>query len=183
MTKSEIRQFIKTLKASIPNTQKEIDAFLVTSAIEKSQWFKNAHHILTYHSLPDEISTIAHFNWANDKHLYLPRVAGDSLEILPYGNTAIGSFRIHEPIGEDIINVQEIELAIIPGVAFDRNGARMGRGKGYYDRLLSTTNALKIGICYDCQLLDSIPQETHDIKMDAIVTPTQQIILTHNTPW
>ena len=183
MTKSEIRQFIKSLKASIPNSQKEIDAFLVASVIEKCQWFKNAEHILTYHSLPDEISTITHFKWANSKHIYLPRVAENNLEILPYGNTAIGSFRIQEPIGIDIINPQKIELAIIPGVAFDKSGARMGRGKGYYDRLLSTTNALKIGICYDCQLIDSIPQESHDIKMDAIITPTQQIILNHNTPW
>ena len=58
----------------------------------------------------------------------------------------------------------------MPGVAFDRKANRLGRGKGFYDRLLAQTHALKIGICYDLQLLDEIPAEPHDIKMDIIVT-------------
>ena len=59
----------------------------------------------------------------------------------------------------------------MPGVAFDRKGNRMGRGRGFYDRMLkSTPNALKFGVAFDFQLLDDIPVEPHDVKMDRVIT-------------
>ena len=64
----------------------------------------------------------------------------------------------------------EIDLTIVPGVAFDRQHNRLGRGKGFYDRLLSTLDVPKIGICYDFQLKDQIPAEPFDRKMDLIIT-------------
>ena len=64
----------------------------------------------------------------------------------------------------------EIDLIIVPGVAFDRQHNRLGRGKGFYDRLLSTLDVPKIGICYDFQLKDQIPAEPFDRKMDLIIT-------------
>ena len=67
-------------------------------------------------------------------------------------------------------NYDEIELAIIPGMAFDRAGHRLGRGKGYYDRLLSRLKAAKLtGICWAFQLLDEVPSEPHDIPMHNII--------------
>ena len=183
MTKNEIRALIKNLKANISNKQKEIDAKAVTSIIERSLWFKKSTHVLTYHSLPDEISTSLHFNWNKHKSIYLPRVNGDLLEVLPFGETQIGSFKIQEPTNDNIINPQSLELIIVPGVAFDFNGTRIGRGKGFYDKLLSNTNALKIGIGYDFQLLENIPHEPHDILMDAIITPNHQVILNTKLAW
>lgn len=183
MTKSEIRLFIKSQKAKITQEQMIIDANKVASIIEASYWFKNASHILTYHSLPDEICTLRHFDWHKSKSLYLPRVNGNTLEILPYGITNKGAFNIQEPIGNNIIHPKSIELIIVPGVAFDYTGTRVGRGKGYYDKLLSNTNALKIGICYDFQLIKHAPRELHDIAMDAIITPNHQIILNKTLPW
>ena len=69
----------------------------------------------------------------------------------------------------------EIELIIVPAVAFDRNGNRLGRGKGFYDRLLQTTSATKIGVGYDFQLIEEIPAEPHDIPMDMVITQKHYI--------
>ena len=64
----------------------------------------------------------------------------------------------------------DIDIVIVPGVAFDKKYNRMGYGKGYYDRFLKDMTALKIGVCHSFQLVDEIPSEPHDIKMDMIVT-------------
>ena len=64
---------------------------------------------------------------------------------------------------------QVIDLAVVPRVAFDKEGCRLGRGKGYYDRLLPLINCYKIGICFPFQLYDSIPTEKFDIKMDEVI--------------
>lgn len=184
MTKQEIRFAIKQLKATLSQTQKENDAIIVKQKIEKSLWFKCATEVLTYNALPDELQTeIQLHEWFNNKRLHLPRVNGDTLDVLPAGDTTIGSFNIKEPIGNTLTPTQTIDLAIIPGIAFDRNGARLGRGKGYYDKLLQNMAALKIGICYDFQLLEKLPLEPHDICMDAIITPSHSIIINNEYPW
>lgn len=184
MNKQEIRLNIKQLKNSLSLEQRERDAMIVKNKIEESLWFRGALNILTYNSLPDELSTKSHLqDWSNLKKLYLPRVNGNDLEILHTGETSIGSFNIHEPIGSNIISPSTIELAIIPGVAFSTNGIRIGRGKGYYDRLLHNISALKIGIGYDIQLFENLPFESHDISMDAIITPNHTIIINTNYPW
>jgi 5-formyltetrahydrofolate cyclo-ligase len=66
-------------------------------------------------------------------------------------------------------NYDEIELALIPGMAFDRAGHRLGRGKGYYDRLLPRLKAQLLGICFPFQLLDEVPAESHDIPVGEII--------------
>ena len=83
-----------------------------------------------------------------------------------------GAFHIMEPIGSLFPEekYQEIHLAIIPGMAFDQQGNRLGRGKGYYDRFLQKIpQVYKIGISFPFQLVDEIPTEETDIKMDAIL--------------
>ena len=81
-----------------------------------------------------------------------------------------GAFNIMEPYGTPYTNYSEIDLAIIPGMAFDNNGNRLGRGKGYYDRLLEKmTSIYKIGICFPFQMVDNVPTECTDIKMNEII--------------
>lgn len=81
-----------------------------------------------------------------------------------------GAYNILEPIFIREVDFKEISLVLVPGLAFDRAGGRMGFGMGYYDRLLENGDAYKIGLCYDFQLFDSIPKGEHDIKMDKIIT-------------
>ena len=145
----------------------------VFSRLENTAAFMMADTILMYHSLPDELQTVSFLRkWNGKKRFFLPRVNGVNLDLLPYDESRLelGSFHIEEPIGSDVADVDDIELMIIPAVAFDRNGNRLGRGKGFYDRLLATSRATKIGVGYDFQLLDSIPAEPHDVAMDMVIT-------------
>ena len=83
---------------------------------------------------------------------------------------ALGAYNIMEPTGELFDDYAAIDLAVIPGVAFDREGNRMGRGKGYYDRLLpKLRSTYKIGICLPFQLVEQIPTDEHDVKMDEVI--------------
>lgn len=150
----------------------------VFEQLEKTAAFLLADKILMYHSLPDELQTIAFLKkWSSRKKFFLPRVNGVNLDILPYDQTRLelGSFQIEEPTGDDLTDPSEIELIIVPAVAFDRNGNRLGRGKGFYDRLLQTTSATKIGVGYDFQLIEEIPAEPHDIPMDMVITQKHYI--------
>ena len=178
MEKSEIRRKIKNLSMMLLEREKESAAEEVFSRLEKTAAFIMAENILIYHSLPDELSTIKFLRkWHDKKRFFLPRVNGVNLDILPYEETRLelGSFHIEEPTGNDVADVEDIELMIIPAVAFDRKGNRLGRGKGFYDRLLATSRATKIGVGYEFQLLDSIPSEPHDVAMDMVITQKTMI--------
>ena len=83
---------------------------------------------------------------------------------------ATGCYGIKEPTGKVFTDFAKIDVAIIPGVAFDRQGHRLGRGKGYYDRLLSVMpQVYKIGLCFDFQVVDNVPVDSHDIRMDEVI--------------
>lgn len=173
MEKIEIRKRIKDLKSMMLENEKFKAAEEVFARFEQTAAFLMANHILIYHSLPDELSTRCFLSkWNGKKHFYLPRVNGVNLDILPYDESRIelGAFHIEEPTGNNLVNPDEIELVVVPGVAYDRAGNRLGRGKGFYDRLLQSTKATKVGVCYEFQLVDEIPTEPHDVKMDMIIS-------------
>ena len=184
MKKAEIRQRIKALKKAVGKESAKIAATKAFAQVEECAEFQRAQHVMVYHSLPDELSTHAFIEkWHGLKKLYLPRVNGDFLEILPYDATQLqsGSFNIEEPTGDEIADGNDMDLIIVPGIAFDRKGNRVGRGKGYYDRLLSETTAIKIGVGYDFQLLeDNIETEEHDVKVDLIITEHRCVYVTEN---
>jgi 5-formyltetrahydrofolate cyclo-ligase len=71
------------------------------------------------------------------------------------------------------MSANEIDLILVPGIAFDEGGRRIGRGKGYYDRLLTHVRGLKCGVAFDCQVETDLPSESHDISVDALLTPTR----------
>ncbi|MCC8119650.1 MAG: 5-formyltetrahydrofolate cyclo-ligase [Bacteroidales bacterium] len=174
MKKEEIRLKIKAQKALLSPQDKADAAAAAFALLEQHAAFMMASKILMYHSLPDELSTLAFIDkWHDRKRFYLPRVNGVNLDILPYEQThlRLGAFHIEEPTGDDTADINEIEMIIVPGVAYDRNGNRVGRGKGYYDRLLAETKATKVGIAYDFQVVDEIDAEPHDVKVDILITP------------
>jgi 5-formyltetrahydrofolate cyclo-ligase len=85
-----------------------------------------------------------------------------------------GQFGIREPGAAcPEISLERLDLILVPGVAFDLAGRRLGRGKGYYDRLLAKAAGLKCGVAFDEQIVDAVPAAAHDVKMDFILTPTR----------
>ena len=103
----------------------------------------------------------------------LPRVEGDVMNFYVYdrNSMAVGSFGINEPQNGVQVEACEIDAVVVPGLAFTVDGARMGRGKGFYDKYLSQSefSALKIGVCYREQIVPEIPAEPHDVPMDVVI--------------
>lgn len=87
-----------------------------------------------------------------------------------------GKFGVREPAAHcEEISLDQFDLVLVPGMAFDLTGNRLGRGRGFYDRLLVGISGIKCGIAYDFQLLEKIPAETHDAKVDFILTPSRSV--------
>lgn len=142
--------------------------------LEANAVFCEAQTLLIYHSMKDEVQTHSFIEkWSRTKRIVLPVVVGDVLELRLYtgpDDLAVGSYGIAEPIGEPFTDYAAIGLVVVPGVAFDSKGHRLGRGKGYYDKLLPLIAAPKIGICFPFQLIEEVPAEPFDICMDAVIT-------------
>lgn len=180
MEKYEIRRKVKDLRRMLSDLERRNAAEDVFERLEQTAAFIMAEHILMYHSLPDEVFTHEFLGkWGKRKHFYLPRVNGVNLEILPYEESRLelGSFHIEEPTGTNTVDPSEIELVVVPAVAYDRRGNRLGRGKGFYDRFLKNTKATKVGVGYEFQLVDEVPTEPHDVAMDIIITENSTIIV------
>lgn len=175
MTKKGLRQQIKQLKTMTPSAVKQVEASMVFNTIKAMPVWQQASHILCYWSLPDELPTHESVNqWLDlGKNIYLPRVKGDDLEIVPYhGPQSLddnNQFHIGEPVGE-AVDASCLELIIVPAVALDSQRNRLGRGKGFYDRLLGSTTCATIGVVCDFQLVDEVPVEPHDRPLDCVVT-------------
>ncbi len=170
-----IRQEIKHRKQQYTSEQQLLLSHLAIQRLLALPEVKNALRILLYHSLPDELYTHACIEQlAASKDILLPVVKGEILELASYQSTdqmKKGAFQIWEPTQALFTDYSSIDLAIIPGIAFDREGVRIGRGKGYYDRLLPLLSCPKIGLCFHYQLWESpLPKEAWDISMDRIVT-------------
>ncbi len=138
--------------------------------------FTAARTVLLYHSLPDEVDTSDFVRyWSLRKNILLPSVKGKDIELHRYApgdGLESGPFGIQESTGELFTDYASINLAVIPGVAFDAQGNRLGRGAGFYDRLLARLREYPIyiiGICFDFQRVDHVPTEAHDIPMDEVI--------------
>jgi 5-formyltetrahydrofolate cyclo-ligase len=109
---------------------------------------------------------------ASGKTVVLPVVLGDELELRVYSgddSMETGAFGIMEPMGEPYVG--DVDVAIVPGVAFSDGGVRLGRGKGFYDRMLKSLPCYKIGLCFSFQRMDiSSLAEPHDVLMDEVVS-------------
>lgn len=180
--KEILRKQMRKRKRALTIEQKLADEQMVFGMIRDMGLLKDTKHVMLYYSLPDELPTHATVEqWAADGlfKIYLPRVKGDDIEVVPYtGPESLSDdnpFHIAEPVG-DAVDPAILDAVIVPGVAFDRHCNRMGRGKGFYDRLLSSGNLYTIGVCHDCQLLDEIPCEPHDHPLDCVISPTHIFI-------
>lgn len=172
MKKDEVRRLVRARKAMLDDNERIAAAHRVFDRVRQLAPFMMAQKVLLYYSLSDELSTREFISdMSGSKQFFLPRVNGVDLEILPYDRTRmhLGAFRIEEPSGDDIMDIADIDLIVVPAVAFDRQGNRVGRGKGYYDRLLSRSKAITIGVCYDFQLVDEFVTDDHDIPVDFVV--------------
>ena len=172
--KKLLRKQIREEKKNQHPERLKILSSALLECLEKHPRFITSNTVLMYYSLGDEVQTHAFVEkWHREKKVLLPVVRGDILELRHYTRKEcleVGAFGIEEPMGENFTDYEEIELGIIPGVSFDRQGNRLGRGKGYYDKLLPLLHSYNIGICYQFQAREEIPSEPFDQPMDEVWT-------------
>ncbi len=172
--KKAIRKQIRELKMRYSLEEKKQMSLSVWQQVEQSAVFQKSQIVLAYWSMDDEVYTHDFVcKWARQKTILLPCVRGDELEVRYFEGqeklVAGEGYAIPEPVGQLFEDLSRIDLVLVPGVAFDRLQNRLGRGKGYYDKILSQTNTYKLGVCFDFQFLDQLPVEEHDIKMSQVI--------------
>ena len=182
-SKTELRRHIRQLKASLTQTEKQRQADSVFHDIECTKQFKVAKVVLLYHSLPDELPThLVIDQWSKAKTILLPRVDGENLRLFEYNASAMvqGSFNIAEPSAScKEYTIADVDLAIVPAMAFDNKGHRLGRGKGFYDRLLANSPVTKIGVAFSTQILKTVPADAFDVGMDIVITDKSVFFTNH----
>ena len=176
LSKKELRALIRRRKSAFSTESlRELSQAIMERVFSHPQVAK-AHTLMMYASLPDEVYTLDVLETLRQagKRVYLPEVVSDTeMRLRVYeglSSLSEGAFHIMEPTGDICLKDTPIDVAIIPGMAFDRQGHRLGRGKGYYDRFLRGLHLYKIGVCFGFQLLDAIPYDEHDVVMDEVVS-------------
>lgn len=178
MEKASLRQEIRRRKQAYTPEQLQQLSKPVIERLLAHPAVKKANGICLYHSLPDEVFTheaIEQLRTAG-KQVYLPKVTGDGeMTFLPYeGGLEKGAFGIMEGTGGNASDTawQQADIVVVPGIAFDAQGHRLGRGRGYYDRLLAATHPLPylIGLCFPFQLVERVPTDLHDIAMNEVIS-------------
>ncbi len=168
-----------------PEEHRHSKSCTIASNLYSLPEFKSAHAILFYVSIGSEVKTHEMIGHAlnQGKRVCVPVTDKEQHEIAPceirsFEELSKGAFGIPEPIEKKPVPLSQIDLVIVPGVAFDEQGNRLGYGMGYYDKLLMKLRAPAIALSFELQLLPSIPTESHDVRVSKIVTEKRVIIAT-----
>lgn len=172
-TKQEIRTYVKQQRKALSVTDSDTMSAAIMERIAACGEFGAATTVLAYWPLPGEVDTRSLIQ-AGGKRFVLPVVCGDDLLLKVYDPSRMreGAFGILEPDeSAETVAPEEIDFAIIPGVAFSPDGMRLGRGRGFYDRLLGSLHCVKAGVAFPFQMFDELPADPWDLPMDLVVTP------------
>lgn len=179
--KQKLRSSIREIRRGMSQEEKICADNVIARAVCTLPEISAASVVSLYVSLPDEVSTdaIRSFLLGQGKTIVVPKVEKGNLEfyrITGDSDLEAGVFGLLEPKTTcPVADTKDVDVFLIPGLAFDRNGNRLGWGKGYYDRALASVKAIKIGLAYDCQIVPVVPVMQSDRAMDRIVTESEVI--------
>jgi len=188
MNKSQIRADMKAFLGGLTPTDRHARSMAACQQLIATREFKNAQMIMIFMSMPTEVetSTLAVRAWQEGKNIAAPRVdwakhgmTPVEIRSLDVGMQSSGpGGAIREPVTGTAVPLDLIDMITVPGLAFDRRGFRVGRGKGFYDRFLAQKDfqGIRCALCFQEQLLnEDIPTEDHDVPMNLIVTDREVI--------
>lgn len=183
MNKAELRRAVIKRNSALENETKRLSDEAIAKKLIALPEYVNANCIFVYIGVGDEVLTdeITENLFAEKKRVCVPFCHGkgimDAVEISSKEELVPGKYNIPEPRDRTrIVTPKELELVIVPGVAFGEDGSRLGRGGGYYDRFLkNAANAKKIALCREINLEKTVPREEHDEFVDIIVTDKRVI--------
>lgn len=170
------KQVARKIAFSIEIIDAEIKSEEIALKLISLDEYKKANSIFTYLSKDNEVNTafIIQHALENNKTVFVPILVANEMEIAQINSSTKyqnGKFDIKEPINCQIINdVQEINISIVPMVAFDPDLNRLGHGKGYYDKWLKKNITFKIGLCFEEKKFDKIPIDYNDVQMDIVIS-------------
>ena len=178
MTKQEIREKILDMRRGLTSKYIDDESAKVYERLTEGGIFKGVKTVLSYSDFDNEVKTAMLTGWLmfHGMSLYLPCVRKNEMFAADIKSAALelSRFGIAQPKFSEasFLEPGKIDAVIVPGIAFERNGHRIGFGCGYYDEFLKRAgNAKKIALAYDFQIVDFIPAEAHDVQMDMIITP------------
>lgn len=182
MMKDKLRNEMRARRRELSKEQIKFFSREIRERLFSLDLMKNTKAVCTFISAfnePDTIEIIKRMLSAHIKTAVPVTNVETSTLTLSYienmDNLKKGAYNISEPKVIAEAKAEDFDVVIVPGLAFDKNGSRMGFGKGYYDRLLENTSAVKIALCYSFQVFENIPSEEHDIPMDYIITEKEII--------
>lgn len=184
--KALLRTRIRAALHSLSRAEREARAAAGRARLRRQPLWREAGAILFYAPVGDELDLWPLLLGAltEGKTVALPRfvAAASAYEAAgvsdPARDLRPGRFGIREPgPGCPAIPLNRLDLILVPGIAFDLCGHRLGRGQGFYDRLLSRVSGLKCGVAFDEQVVPALPVEPHDVRVDCILTPTRWLRL------
>jgi 5-formyltetrahydrofolate cyclo-ligase len=174
--KRRVRAHYRAVRESL--TAGEVAAASDTLCRKLAHWdlLQEARKVVTYIAFRNEIDLAPLLERVSCIKWIAPRVVGSRLVLHPYDPRQLVRHRygMLEPSAKlPVVDPMAVDLVLVPGVAFDRYGGRMGFGGGFYDSFLPTTPALRVAVTYDACLADGVPSDAHDQRMDWVVTPTR----------
>ncbi len=185
LMRKNIRNYFKNYADSVGLTEKS--RVISENFIEQDFYF-NSRVIMVYMPLADEVNVIPIIQHAlkNGKKIVVPKCDTNKSIIKPIEVQDIekdlveGFASILEPHKEVFFDPDKIDLIIVPGRAFDENGCRLGRGKGYYDKFLRNNNkSLKVGVAFEFQIVKELDKCEHDVFMDYLITESRVLNFKH----
>ncbi|MFY9217874.1 MAG: 5-formyltetrahydrofolate cyclo-ligase [Tepidanaerobacteraceae bacterium] len=176
--KSKLRKEILEQRLRLPLHDVEQKSEIIMSILFSTDAYKQAKVVMFYVDMRNEVMTKKAImdTVAQGKRLVVPRVKKGygllAIEIKSLDELEPGTFGVLEPPEREEIPLDEIDLVVVPGVVFDKNGYRIGYGGGFYDNFLPKlkTDAKKIAVAFEMQMIEQIPYEGHDVRMDKIIT-------------
>jgi 5-formyltetrahydrofolate cyclo-ligase len=180
--KAALRKEIRAVLQSIPPAVRLAASAQIRTQLKEQTLWKNAEAVLFFAPLPNEVDVwpLLEETLAGGKIAALPRYDSANNDYIAcrvqnlQTEIGLGQFGIREPkAGCPEIPLERLGLILVPGVAFDLRGGRLGRGRGFYDRLLAGVRGIKCGVAFDEQIVKEVPAGTLDVRMDFILTPTR----------
>ena len=177
--KRALRLQVRNALGSLPPARRALEEEVVQAAIQADPAWRAARRILLYKAVPPEFSVVGLTlaAWREGKRTLFPRIAGPGAlslhEVTSWGELRPGKHGIPEPDpGRPTVDPAAVDLAIVPGVAWDAEGHRLGRGGGYYDRLIPCLAGPSWGVGFDCQWAQRVPRAEWDARVAKVWVPT-----------
>ena len=180
--KALLRKATRAALQKIPPAMRLAASAQIRSRLKEQPFWQNAASVLFFAPLADEVDVwpLLEEAMAGEKITALPRHDYASNDYIacrvknPQSEIGPGQFGIREPkAGCAEIPLERLGLILVPGVALDLSGRRLGRGRGFYDRLLAEIHGIKCGVAFDEQIVDTVPAGNLDVRMDFVLTPTR----------